>query len=256
MAIGLFAFFMLGLVFGSFFHVVGSRLPKNESLLFPRSHCDVCKHPLTIGDLIPVLSYFHHGGRCKYCHTKLSFFYPLTEIATGILFMVSYYSFGISYELLLALGVCALFMIILVSDLLYLIIPDEVLLFFLVYFSIILFILNGGYGLLSCVINGLFLFILMYSLMRLGNHLFHKESLGGGDIKLMFLVGMILNSPLLSIISLFLASVIALPISLILYLKNKENIIPFGPFLLLGFLILFFMKIDVITLIENLIIIA
>ena len=80
----------------------------------------------------------------------------------------------------------------------------------------------------------------MYLVMLLGNKLFKKESLGGADIKLMFLVGLTLD-PMLSIVVIFLASIIALPISLYLLVKNDEHIIPYGPFLMIGLLIVYFL---------------
>ena len=78
--------------------------------------------------------------------------------------------------------------------------------------------------------------------MLAGNFLFKKESLGGGDIKLLFVIGLVLE-PLLGVINIFLASLIALPISLLLYRKNKEHVIPFGPFILVAFLIILFSKV-------------
>ena len=82
----------------------------------------------------------------------------------------------------------------------------------------------------------------MYLLMKLGNALFKKESLGGGDVKLLFVLGLVLD-PFLGLIAIFLASFIALPVSLYLLYKNKEHMIPFGPFLLISFLIIFFSKV-------------
>ena len=78
--------------------------------------------------------------------------------------------------------------------------------------------------------------------MKLGNALFKKESLGGGDVKLLFVLGLVLD-PFLGLIAIFLASFIALPVSLYLLYKNKEHMIPFGPFLLISFLIIFFSKV-------------
>jgi len=83
--------------------------------------------------------------------------------------------------------------------------------------------------------------MLMYVIMLLGNKLFKRESLGGGDIKMMFIFGLILD-PLLGTLSIFLGSLFALPISFVLLLKNKENVIPFGPFLLLSLAFIYFTK--------------
>ena len=91
----------------------------------------------------------------------------------------------------------------------------------------------------------------MYLVMLLGNKVLKKECLGGGDIKIMFFVGSIL-SPLEGLFSLFLASAIALPFSIIiLYSKNKNKVVPFGPFILLGLLIVYYFNIDVIALFEH-----
>lgn len=240
------AFFILGTILGSFFHVVGLRLSLNQSIVYPGSHCDFCNHPLKISDLIPIFSFVFQKGKCKYCHKKLSFMHPIVEFSCGLLFAISYYSFGFTWDLVMALGVVSLFIIVMVSDLNYLIIPDEVVVFFAIYFAITLFLKGSFLSLGLGVISGLFLFIVMYLLMCLGNYLFKKESLGGGDIKLMFLVGMVLG-PFLGLFNIFLASVLALPMSIFLYLRKKENVIPFGPFILLAFLLLFFLKIDLST---------
>lgn len=85
--------------------------------------------------------------------------------------------------------------------------------------------------------------------MLLGNKIFKKESMGGGDVKLMFLFGLVLD-PLLGTFSIFLGSFFALPMSLFLYFSNKEKVIPFGPFLLIAFAFLYFTKIDSQTLIN------
>lgn len=236
-------FFVLGTILGSFYHVVGMRLAKGESIHYPGSHCDQCNHPLKTRDLVPLFSYLFQRGKCRYCHAKISYLHPIIEASTGLLFLIAYYSFGFSWDLLLALGIISLLVIVIVSDLSYLIIPDEVVLFFAVYFLLVEFLKGGISQFLLSLGSGVFLFLVMYGLMLLGNFLFKKESLGGGDIKLMFLVGIVLE-PFLGLVNIFLASVFALPVSLFLYREKEETIIPFGPFLLLAFLLLFFMKID------------
>ena len=85
--------------------------------------------------------------------------------------------------------------------------------------------------------------------MKLGNKIFKQESLGGGDIKLMLVLGMTLPL-IMNIFSIFIASCIALPISLIILFKNKDNVIPFGPFLVAGNLLVMFLKLDVLELVK------
>ncbi len=244
------ALFIFGLCFGSFFNVVGMRLPNNESINKPRSHCTSCGHILKWYELIPVLSFLIQRGRCLECQAKLSYFYPFIELSTAILFVVSYYSFGFTFEFLIALTLVSLCMIVIVSDLSYLIIPDS----FIIIPAIIIIILNflnKGliYG-LTHLFYGMLSFIFMYLIMLLGNKLFHKESMGGADIKLMFISGLALD-PMLTIIVIFLASFIALPVAFFLLLKNKEHVVPFGPFITISLLIVYFLKMNIQDIFQN-----
>ena len=238
-------FFIVGTIFGSFYNVVGTRIPNNQSIIKPNSHCEHCNHELSWYELIPIFSYIFLKGKCKNCKHKLSIFYPFTEIATGILFLVSYHSFGFSLDLLISLTLVSTFIVIIVSDINYLIIPDR----FIIIPSILIIIIDiFNIGLLNTLIQigyGILGFILMYLIMQLGNKLFKKESLGGGDIKLMFLIGLSLD-PFLLIIVLFIASFIALIPSTYLLLKNKEHVVPYGPFLMIGLLIVYFTKLNII----------
>lgn len=245
-------FFIIGICLGSFYNVLGMRVPCSKSIIKPKSHCEKCNHELKWYELIPIISFLIQKGKCRNCHTKLSLFYPIIELSTGLLFLVSFYSFGFSLELIIALTLVSLFMIVIVSDISYLIIPDT----FIIIPSILIFIVkviqNGIVVGLIQISYGIICFIFMYLIMLLGNKLFKKESLGGADIKLMFLVGLVLD-PMLAIIVIFLASIIALPVSLILLIKNKEHVIPFGPFIVLGLLIVYFTKFNILDIFEKLI---
>lgn len=92
--------FISGLVLGSFYNVVGYRLPNNMSIIYPRSHCPNCNHELKFYELIPVISYIFLLGKCKVCKKRISIFYPFFEIITGILFLLSYFVFGLSINFL------------------------------------------------------------------------------------------------------------------------------------------------------------
>lgn len=237
-------FFIVGTIFGSFYNVIGFRVPNNESIIKPRSHCPKCNYTLKFYDMIPILSYIFLKGRCRNCHAKISVFYPLMELFTGILFAVSYYSFGFSYELIMALLLVSLFIIIVVTDLNYYIIPDGVNIFFGIAIFITNILIHGFPGACRYALYGLIMFLFMYALMKIGNFLFKQESLGGGDIKLLFVLGM--TMPLaLSFLGLTLSAFIALPVSLFLYIKKKDKVLPFGPFLVAGFMIIYLLKIDV-----------
>lgn len=244
-----FAFLFIGLIFGSFYNVVGLRLCKKESLVFPPSHCPKCNHKLKPYELIPVFSYIFLKGKCKKCKEKISIMYPFIELSTGILFAVSFYKYGFSTNLILAILLSSLLMIIVVTDLNYYIIPDSI----IVAFGILIFIYNiitkGILGACTYAVYGLIMFGLMYALMKFGNALFKEESLGGGDIKLMGILGMI-NKPIVSISSLTISAFIALPCSVYFLKKNKDKVIPFGPFIVIGFILIMFLGIDTKDIIE------
>lgn len=237
-------FFILGTIFGSFYNVVGYRLPRGESLLFPSSHCTNCNHKLGPLELIPVFSYIFQGGKCKHCKSKISLFYPLFEFFSGLMFMISYLIFGLSLNCLLSITFISMILIIIISDYQYMIINDSVLIVFSILILLELFFINGLKATGISIINGVLSFVLMYLIKLLGDLLFKRESMGGGDIKLLFVFGLVLGFPL-SIISIFLASLIALPISIILLKKNTSHEVPFGPYLGIAAIIIFLSRIDI-----------
>lgn len=232
-------FFIFGSLMGSFLTVIGLRLPKNENFTTTHSHCDSCGHRLYLYEMIPIISYLIQKGRCRYCKAKVDALSTFVELFTGLLFAIAFYAFGFTYHLAIALGIVCLLMSVVVSDITYLVIPDELLVFFSLYFIIFQLLDIGILETLKHVLTGAFLFGLMYLIMLIGNKTLKKESLGGGDIKMMFVFGLILD-PLLGTLSVFIASVIALPISLILLKKQNERMIPFGPFLLIALTLIYF----------------
>lgn len=239
--------FIFGLVLGSFYNVVGCRLPKKESIISPSSHCTKCNHKLTFFELIPFFSYLFLGGKCKSCKQKISLFYPIIELMTGLLFMIAYLKFGFSVNFWILITLTSILAVVVVSDYEYMIICDEVLIIGNVLLLIEIFIGNGTKAVLMSVINGVIAFVIMWLIKLLGDFLFKKESMGGGDIKLMFTFGMTLGL-MNSVMTIFLASFIGLPVSLILLKTKKEHEIAFGPFLSIAALILFITQFNYISL--------
>ena len=249
-------FFIFGLVFGSFYNVVGYRLPKKESLVFPSSHCTVCNHKLGALELIPVLSFLIQGGKCKHCKAKISWYYTIFELLTGLLFLFSYLRFGLTASCFISLVLASILVIVIISDYKYYIIPNEIIVIGIFLLGIGFFLEGGGafshfswtrawIRLFHSIQNGFLSFLLMYGVKLFGDFLFKKESMGGGDIKLMFLIGMSIGFPL-SIISIFLASIIGLPIALVLLKLKSTHVIPFGPFLtmeLVRYFIIVFLRV-------------
>ncbi len=244
-------FFVFGAVMGSFYNVVSYRLSNDLSIVNPkRSYCPNCNHQLSSKDLVPIFSYLVLKGKCRYCSNKISIFYPIVELFTGLLFSVCYYSFGFSFDLIISLTLVSLLSIVIFSDLNYYIIPDQASIFC----GIIIFIANifrfGFLGSLKYLLYGFIMFMFMYLLMLFGNFLFKKETLGGGDIKLLFVLGM--TVPLIySFFGVVLATFLALPVAIFLFIFKKDKVVPFGPFLIISFLLLFFFKLDDPSLLYN-----
>jgi len=231
-------FFIFGSVMGSFYHVIATRLSKGLSIITPASHCEKCNHRLKWYELIPILSYLIQGGKCRECKSKLSISYLLIEICTGILFAVCFHAFDFTLELIVALIFVSSLIIIIISDIEYMIILDEVLIFAVFSIIIVDIIDVGLYETTLKVLAGIGAFITMLLIKKLGDIVFKQESLGGGDIKLMFMVGLVIGYPM-AVCNIFFATFIAFPIALFLLISKKDNIIPFGPFLSMSAILLY-----------------
>jgi leader peptidase (prepilin peptidase) / N-methyltransferase len=225
-----------GLIFGSFFNVVGLRIPVKQSIVKPRSACPTCGHQLKAHELIPVLSYLIQGGKCRGCKSRISPIYPTMELLTGVLFAVAPIMVGWSWELIVALTLISLFIIITVSDIHYMIIPDKVLLVFtgLFLFERILRPLHPWWDSLVGAAVG-FILLLLIAFVS-------KGGMGGGDIKLFSLIGFVLGLKLL-LLSFFLSTLYGAVfgiLAMLFKLVKKRQPIPFGPFIVVGTLTSYF----------------
>jgi leader peptidase (prepilin peptidase) / N-methyltransferase len=225
-----------GLVLGSFYNVVGLRVPANESIVTPRSACPNCKHKLGPIELIPVLSYLIQRGKCRVCKTGISPLYPIMELLTGLLFLAAPLIMGWSNELWIAWTLISLFIIITVSDLAYMLIPDKILLFFAGIFIIERFFIPltpWWDSLLAATIG--FVLLLIISIVS-------KGGMGGGDIKLYALIGFVVGTKIL-LLSFFLATLIGAIVGIIgiaTGILERKKPIPFGPFIAVGALLAYF----------------
>lgn len=228
--------FIYGTVLGSFYNVVALRVPEGKSIVAPRSSCPKCGHQLTVWELIPVLSYFLQRGKCRQCKARISPVYPFFELMNGVLFAIAPMIVGWSGELVIALTLISMLVIITVSDLAYMIIPDKVLLFFVALFLIerIFIPHNPWWGSLAGATVGFFLLLLIAVVS--------KGGMGGGDIKLFAVVGFVLGAKLL-LLSFFLSTLFGAffgVIGLLLGFIKRKQTIPFGPFIALGTLVAYF----------------
>ncbi|MFS0780747.1 prepilin peptidase [Bacillus sp. 1P06AnD] len=230
MFFGLLYLFILGLTLGSFYNVVGLRVPMKLSIVKPRSACPKCKHVLNAGELIPVVSYIMQKGKCRSCKAPISPLYPLMELFAGVLFAISPLLIGWSSELLFAYALISLLVIVTVSDLAYMLIPDKILLVFAAIFLLLMFFLDTLHPLDSILgaVAG-FGILLLIALASNGG-------MGGGDIKLFAVLGFALGVKL-TLLALFFSVLYGAVIGLILMLAGvvkKKQPVPFGPFIALG----------------------
>jgi leader peptidase (prepilin peptidase)/N-methyltransferase len=230
--------FVIGTFFGSFYCCIANRLSKNESIIKPGSHCENCNHRLTWYELIPVFSFVIQGGKCRKCKIKLSKEYLIAEIATGLLFALSFYFFQFSYKTISLLLLSSLLVTTIISDFKYMIILDEVLIPIAIGLIIIMFFEYDYIFVLKMILRGFTTFVLFLIIKMLGDKAFKQESLGWGDIKLSFVAGLMLGFRL-SLVYMFLAALIALPYGLILRKIKEEPLMPFGPFLTMSLCIIY-----------------
>ncbi|MBI5574008.1 MAG: prepilin peptidase [Elusimicrobia bacterium] len=235
--------FILGLFFGSFSNVVIRRMPYGNSIVKPASHCPKCLIPIKCIDNLPILSFIFLGGKCRNCKTKISFEYPIVELLTGLLFLSGYLNFGISFNFLIFLILSVLLIIISFIDLHLRIIPDILTISLLIFglassFFNPIVSLNFLNSLKGALFGGTFLFLVAW----IGEKIYKKEVMGGGDIKLLAAGGSFLgchNVFLAILIACFIGGLTGLFLILIGN-KKKSDFIPFGPFISLGIIILFY----------------
>lgn len=234
--------FILGTVFASFIHLYATRLLKGESIIVPRSHCTTCNHTLKWYELIPIVSYIVQRGRCTKCNSKIGASSLAVEIATGLLFAITYARYGVSYETLLGFIIIVIMMSIFITDFKEMIILDSTIVVGIILAYIVIYLNLGPWkGIYKSFLYGVFAFVLMFIIKILGDAIFKRDSLGGGDIKLAFLMGSILPYNLF-LVSLVIGSMSALPYALYVSISKKTNELAFGPFLVLGLYLTYLFK--------------
>lgn len=229
-------FFIYGIIFGSFFNVVGLRVPNGTLFKQERSYCDNCERTLGWSELIPIWSFVVQRGRCKVCHQKISPIYPIMEALTGGLFAYTYLHFGFSHELILGLLLISLIIPVTVSDIMYQKIPNKLLLFFTPLFLIyrIIYPLTPWW---NALLGAAIAFALVFLIILLS-----KGGMGMGDLKFYTLFGFIFG-PGYFLLLFFLSTLYGAVIGVI---KMKvdgtggKTKIAFGPFIGLAALTVFY----------------
>ena len=226
--------FILGLVIGSFLNVCIYRIPRGESLLHPLySVCPKCNHRLFPFDLIPLLSFLLLKGKCRYCETQIAYRYFFIELLTGMLFVLAYWYLGLTWSLLSLWFFIALLIIVAFIDLEHQIIPNKVNLFGFVS-GVVLNLFTGNLSLLNMLLGFLVSGGLLFLIAVLS-----RGGMGGGDIKFGAVMGVFLGwqLALLALLIAFVLGGLGGIVLLALKKKGRKDMIPFGPFLVLGSLV-------------------
>ena len=231
--------FVFGLTVGSFLNVCIYRLPLKKSIVAPPSSCTACGNRIRFYDNIPVLSYLILRGRCRNCGTHFSMLYPTVELATGLISMALLIRYNLNNHGLLQYFIFFAFISALICisfiDLEHMIIPDVISIPGIIIGFLISFIsthVTWIDSLLGLVIGG----GILYLIALLFEFLMKKEAMGGGDIKLLAMIGAWLgwNSIIFVLLASSLIGTVLGTISLLLSRKGLRAKIPFGPFLALG----------------------
>ena len=231
--------FVLGAVFASFLGCLGWRICNGESVLKGRSHCDSCGHVLNARDLIPIISYIVHKGRCSYCKAVIPPINVLGESLLAVGFVLTTLRFDITWQLALMLIFICILYLVSVTDIYAQIIPDSAL-FVATGFRVAYFVCMedaGGKETLGLLIDGLAISLPLLLLVLLMEKLWKKEVMGGGDIKLLFVTGIYLGWAE-NLLAIFFACIIGIVVGMIQMRKQgseaEENYFPFGPSIALG----------------------
>lgn len=224
--------FIFGTIIGSFLNVCIFRIPNNESIAFPPSHCGNCKHELKPLDLVPILSWIFLKGKCRYCKEKISCQYPILEGVCGLLFLLVYINYGNSIDSIKYMVLTALLLVIGVIDFKTQDVYDSTIIFGII-MGIVFIILNKYFygeanfvsALLGAIIPAIIIAIFAYF-----------NAMGWGDVEIIFLVGLFLNFKM-NMLNLFLAIVIGgLVACFLLVVKKKggKDKMAFGPYIALS----------------------
>jgi leader peptidase (prepilin peptidase)/N-methyltransferase len=221
-----------GLLFGSFLNVCIVRWPAEQSVISPRSRCPQCQSLIAWYDNIPILSWLLLGARCRRCKLPIPVRYPLVELAVGVLWGAAVWRYGVTVEALRAAVFGTLLLGIAVTDAREYIIPDQ----FSVGGMVIGVLLAALGGMLSwehALLGAGAGFALLWLIAVAGTRLFGEDAMGGGDVKMMAMIGAFLGWQGV-LLTLFLGALLGTIIFLPIKLMGKDKLVPFGVFLAIG----------------------
>ena len=250
--------FIFGSMVGSFINVCIHRMPLGESVVWPSSHCPHCKKRIPAYDNIPFISYILLGGKCRFCKKRISLRYPVVELLTAVIFVLFFNYYHLSYDLFFYLLFVSALLIATFVDIKHRIIPDEI----SVGGIIIGFILSTVRGvsiapfsfsykpmlnsLLGIIIGGGIIYLtgvifdfIYFKLLKKPPIQGETESMGGGDVKLLAMIGAFLGWEK-ALLTFFIAPFFGVVVGIINLVTKKDHTIPYGPFLSLAAIIALF----------------
>ncbi len=237
-----------GAAIGSFLNVLIYRIPEGQSIVFPSSRCPKCTHSIRFYDNIPIISYLVLRGRCRDCREKISLRYPIVEAITALLSMFLFWKYGLSIKYVFSFTFTCALIVITFIDLDHQIIPDVITLPGIPLFFLMAFFFMGIpilEALLGILIGGgcLFAIAFLYEIIT------KREGMGGGDIKLLAMLGAFLGWKSIFFI-LFVSSLLGAVVGISVMIakgKDMKYAVPFGPFLSIAAIAYLFVGIDVMN---------
>jgi len=246
--------FIFGSIVGSFLNVCIYRLPKGRSIIIPGSHCPNCTLPIRWYDNIPILSYIFLGGRARCCKAKISFRYFMVEVLTALAFLVLFINFSLTpkffaYIVMVSGLIVATFVDFEIQE-----IPDEISvgglavgLILAIAFPSIMNETTRLNSFLNSFLGALAGGAMIYVMGSLGEFAFKKEAMGGGDVKLLAMIGAFIGWKL-TILTFFIAPLFGSVVGVILKIKEGKDIIPYGPYLSMAAVVSIFFGENIIRL--------
>ncbi len=232
----IFIYTLLGLAVGSFLNVAIDRLPKDEILVFPASHCDSCKRPLAWWENVPLISYLALRGRCRTCGSTVPLRVFFVELTTGLLFAFLWWHYGPSLQLAIATIYTGIFLVLAVIDLEHGLLLNKIIYPALPLAMVFSFFFWPDLGLWRTLAGGAIGFGALFIIWAASHIFYSGGGMGEGDVKLAALIGLVTGFPLI-LIALQVAVVFGglLAILLIaLRIRGRKDAMPFGPFLAVG----------------------
>lgn len=222
---------LFGAAIGSFLNVCICRWPADESVISPPSRCPECGAAIGWRDNIPILSWIVLRGRCRSCESGIGFIYPVIESATALIWVAAFVRYGLSWQALTFAVFLTLLLGIAATDARTYLIPDEFTLGGLV-IGLLLSFAPGGLTITQSLAGAAVGFGMLYLAALLGEWWLKKPAMGGGDIKMMAMVGAFVG-PLGALLTIFLGALVGTAVFLPISLRSQK-LVPFGIFLALG----------------------